>query len=181
MAQKTSFQMITEMKEFAGFTGAEQRYIRRSLDVAAKGIDAAERWCRNADEADSITAQARLYRTLVQAIRINVPDDIAFDAAAELLGPLITLAAFDLAEGKLSSFTAFRFLYERLLGAGVRPWLPSVFLAAAALPGLHPSNRKALLGSITAEDVAAPGWSIHEPAFTPEWVEKVPVTVSERD
>ena len=177
MAQKHAFQMITEMKEFAGFTAAEQRYVRRSLEVDAKGIDAAERWCRNAGEADSITAQARLYRSLVRSLRIGIPDDIAFDAAAELLGPLITLAAFDLAEGKLSSFAAFRFLYERLLGGGVRPWLPSAFLAAAALPGLHPSHRKALLGSMTAEDAAAPGWSIREPAFTPEWVEKVPVTV----
>jgi len=77
MAQKNSFQMIAEMKEFAGFTPAEQRYIRRSLDVDAKGIDATERWCRNGSESDSITAQARLYRTLVPAIRITVPDDIA--------------------------------------------------------------------------------------------------------
>jgi hypothetical protein len=178
MAQKNSFQMITEMKEFAGFSAAEQRYIRRSLEVLEKGIDAAERWCRNAEEAESISAQARLYRTLVKAVRITVPDNIAFDGAAELLGPLITLASFDLAEGKLSSFKAFRFLYERLLGGAVRPWLPTAFLAAAALPGLHPSHRKALLGSISAEDAAAHGWSIHEPTFTPQWVDTVPVTVS---
>lgn len=178
MTQKSSFRMITEMKEFAGFTAAEQRYIRRSLEVLKKGIDAAERWCRNAEEADSITAQARLYRTLIKAIRASVPGDIAFDAAAGLLGPLVTLASFDLAEGRLSSFSAFRFLYERLLSGAVRPWLPSAFLAAAALPGLHPSFRKSLLGSIRPEDAAAPGWSIHDPAFTPEWVDKVPVTVT---
>ena len=91
---------------------------------------------------------------------------------------LINLASFDLAQGKLSSFSACRFLYERLLGAAVRPWLPSAFLAAAGLPGVHPSERKALLGSISAADAAAPGWSIREAVFTPEWVDKVPVTVS---
>jgi len=178
MAQKHSFQMIAEMKEFAAFRAAEQRYIRRSLEVAAKGIDAAERWARNGAEADSIQAQARLYRTLIQAIRISVPDDVDFDAAAELLRPLISLAAFDLAEGKLSSFAAFRFLYERLCGGAVRPWLAAAFLAAASLPGIHPSSRKALLGSMTAADAAPVGWSIHEPVFAPEWVDKVPVTVS---
>jgi hypothetical protein len=178
MAQKHAIQMITEMKEFAAFTAAEQRYIRRSLEVAAKGIDAAERWTRNAAEANSIQAQARLYRTLLPVMRASIPDDIAIDAMTDFIGPLITLAAFDLGEGKLSSFAAFRFLYERLLGGAIRPWLASGFVAASALPGLHPSHRKALLGSINGADAAAPGWSIRDPAFTPEWVEKVPVTVS---
>jgi len=178
MAQKHAFQMIAEMKEFAGFSGAEQRYIRRSLDVAALGIGAAQRWARHDDEETTINTQARLYRTLLPLIRASIPDDLAVDAAAEVMTPLITLSASDLAEGRLSSFAAYRFLYERLLGPGARPWLPSAFLAAAALPTLHPSLRKSLLGSITAGDVTAAGWSIHEPAFTPEWVEKVPVTVS---
>ena len=178
MAQKHAFQMITEMKEFAGFSGAEQRYIRRSLDVAAIGIGAAQRWARRDGEETSISTQARLYRTLIPLIRASIPDDLAVDAAAEIVTPLTTLSAFDLAEGRLGSFAAYRFLYERLLGSGIRPWLPSAFLAAAALPSLHPSLRKALLTSITAADVTAAGWSIHEPAFTPQWVEKVPVTVS---
>jgi hypothetical protein len=178
MAQKRSFQMIAEMKEFASFTAAEQRYIRRSLDVAAKGIDAAERWMRNGAEADSIQAQAKLYRTLLLAIRASIADDIAINATTDFIGPLITLAAFDLGEGKLDGFAAFRFLYERLLGGAIRPWLPSAFLGAAALPGLHPSQRKALLGSITGSDVASAGWSIRDCAFRPEWVDKVPVTVS---
>jgi hypothetical protein len=178
MAQKQSFQMIAEMQQFGAFAAAEQRYTRRSLEVAEKGVDAAERWSRSGAEQSSINAQARLYRTLIPLIRSAVPDDVAIDEAAECLTPLITLSAFDLDQGKLSSFKAYRFLYERLLGAAVRPWLPSAFLAAAALPTIHPSLRKALLGSITAGDAAAAGWSIREPAFTPEWVEKVPVTVS---
>lgn len=177
MAQKQSFQMIAEMKEFATFTPAEQRYIRRSLEVAATGIAAADRWCRNASEADSITAQARLYRTLLRPIGFSIPDDIDADAATELMQLLMRLAAFDLGQGKLSSFAAFRFLYERMFGPTIRPWLPSAFLAAAALPGLHPAERKALLGSITAGDAGALGWSIRRCSFMPEWVDKVPVTV----
>lgn len=177
MAQKHAFMMIAEMKEFATFTAAEQRYIRRSLEVASSGVAAADRWCRNSAEADSITAQARRYRTMIDPIRLSVPDDIDADAAADLMPMLINLATFDLAQAKLSSFSAFRFLYERLLGAAVRPWLPSAFLAAAALPGLHPCDRKALLGSVNATDAVAAGWSIRPPVFTPNWVDKVPVTV----
>jgi hypothetical protein len=178
MVRNHSFQMILEMQEFAVFTPAEQRYIRRSLEVAAKGRGASERWSRDGAEEASIKAQARLYRTLIPAIRQSIPDDLAIADAAKCAVPLITVSAFDLNEGKLASFKAYRFLYERLLGAAVRPWLPSAFLAAAALPTIHPSLRKALLGSMTAGDVAAAGWSIHEPAFEPEWVDKVPVTVS---
>jgi hypothetical protein len=177
MAQKHSFQMIAEMKEFAAFTPAEQRYIRRSLDVALQGAEAAERWSRNEAETASIRLQAQLYRTLLQVVRVAVPDDIAVDAAVDFIGPLVTLSAFDLGEGKLTSFTAYRFLYERLLGGAVRPWLPSAFVGAAALPYLHPGLRKGLLSSITASEAAAPGWSSREAAFMPEWVEKVPVTV----
>lgn len=178
MAQTHSFQMIAELKEFASFSAAEQRYIRRSIDVARVGVDAEECWSRNGVETASIRAQARLYRTLIPAIRSAVPDDIALDAVTEFVSSLITLSAFDLGEGKLSSFAAFRFLYERLLGSPVRPWLPSAFVGAAALPCLHPSLRKALLASITAEEAAANGWSNRDTAFSPEWVEKVPATVS---
>ena len=177
MAQKQSFQMISEMMEFATFSAAEQRYIRRSLDVAERGANAGDRWARHSTEGARINAQSRLYRTLLEAIRRDIPDDIEAGAVTNVIGPLMTVSAFDLGEGKLNSFKAYRFLYERLLGGAVRPWLPSAFLAAAALPSIHPSLRKALLGSVTADDVAAFGWTIRDAAFTPEWVEKVPVTV----
>src|SRR5436853_981505 len=100
MALKASFQLIAELKEFATFTAAEQRYIRRSLEIADLGIAAADRWCRDAAEAGSMTAQAGLYRTLVQPIRRAIPDGLESDSAAELMSPLISLASFDLAQGK---------------------------------------------------------------------------------
>ena len=114
---------------------------------------------------------------VLQAVRAEIPDDNCFDAAADFIGSLITVSAFDLGEGKLTSFAAYRFLYERLLGGAVRPWLPSAFVGAAALPYLHPALRKVLLRSIGESAAAAPGWSSHNSVFTPEWVEKVPEAV----
>jgi hypothetical protein len=178
MARQSSSPMLSEMKEFAAFSSGEHRYIRRSLDVAENGIEAISRWSRSPTEDASIRAQARLYKTLLAPTRSTIPDDLSIDAVAEIVGPLTTLSAFDLGEGKLRSFAAYRFLYERLLGGAVRPWLVSAFLAAAALPTIHPSLRKSLLRSITENDVTAAGWSIRQPAFMPEWVEKAPVTVS---
>ncbi|ONF96877.1 hypothetical protein SPHI_10720 [Sphingomonas jeddahensis] len=163
---------LAEMKEFAGFAAATQRYIRRSLDVGLDREDALTRWSRDVVEAASIRAQARHYCRLPD-IRAMVPDNSGLDAAEPFLAPLITVAAFDLGQGRITSFAAFRFLYERLIGASVRPWLPGAFCAAAALPHLHPELRRTLLQSISEAAATASGWSSRQPAFYPYWVEKV--------
>lgn len=163
---------LAEMKEFAGFAAATQRYIRRSLDIGLDRDDALARWSRDTVEAASIRAQARIYQRL-NALRQIVPDDSGLDAVEPFMTPLISLAAFDLGQGRLTSFSAFRFLYERLLGAEVRPWLPAAFCAAAALPHLHPDLRRRLLQSISEAAATASGWSNRKPNFFPHWVEKV--------
>ncbi|WP_443024611.1 hypothetical protein [Sphingomonas sp. Leaf343] len=163
---------LAEMKEFASFSSSTQRYIRRSLDIGLDRDDAMARWSRDIVEAASIRAQARLYRAL-PAIREIVPDDSGLDAIEPFLAPLVTIVAFDLGQGRLPSFSAVRFLYERLIGAEVRPWLPAAFCAAAALPHLHPELRRTLLQSISEAAATAAGWSNRQPAFFPYWVEKV--------
>jgi hypothetical protein len=163
---------LAEMKEFASFPAATQRYIRRSLDIGLDREDAMSRWSRDVVEAASIRAQARLYRSL-PAMRELVPEDSGLDSVEPFIAPLITIVAFDLGQGRLPSFSAVRFLYERLIGAEVRPWLPAAFCAAAALPHLHPELRRKLLQSISEAAATASGWSNRQPAFFPYWVEKV--------
>ena len=163
---------LAEMKEFASFPAATQRYIRRSLDVGLGRDDALARWSRYVVESASIVAQARIY-VRVDHIRDMVPDDSGLEAIEPFMAPLITISAFDLGQDRLNSFGAYRFLYERLIGANVRPWLPAAFCAAAALPHLHPEKRRLLLQSISEAAATAPGWSNREPAFYPEWVDKV--------
>lgn len=163
---------LAEIKEFAGFSAATQRYVRRSLDVGLERDDAMTRWSRDTVEAASIRAQARVYERL-EEIRAMVPDDSGLDSVEIFMAPLITVSAFDLGQGRLTSFSAYRFLYERLVGAEVRPWLPGAFCAAAALPHLHPDLRRKLLQSISEAAATASGWSNRQPSFFPAWVEKV--------
>nr|MBA3896789.1 hypothetical protein [Sphingomonadaceae bacterium] len=163
------------MKEFAGFGAATQRYIRRSLDVGLARGDALDTWSRDPVEAASIRAQARVYERL-DALRATVPDDSGLDCVEPFMAPLVTMSAFDLGQDRLSGFGAYRFLYERLIGASARPWLPGAFCAAASLPHLHPDRRRALLQSISEAAATAPGWSNREPVFYPEWVDKIDVT-----
>ena len=166
---------LSEMKEFAGFAAATQRYVRRSLDIGLDRDDALSRWSRDVVEAASIRAQARMYDRLPE-LRAMVPDDNGLDAVEPFMAPLVTVSAFDLCQGRLTSFSAYRFLYERLIGAEVRPWLPAAFCSAAALPTLHPDLRRRLLQSISEAAATAPGWSAREPSFYPEWVEKIDET-----
>lgn len=162
---------IAEMREFASFAAGEQRYIRRSLDVGLGRQDAVVFWARDAAELCSIRNQYEKYRDL-KALRDAVPAESSLDGLPVFLGNLIRLAAFDLAQERLASFSAFRFLYERLLGPEVRPFLPAAFCAAAALPQIRPDRRRILLRSISEAAATAPGWSLQNPRFYPEWVEK---------
>ena len=50
--------LISEMKEFASFPKATQRYIRRSLDVAYGRSDPLETWARDDIEAAAIEGEA---------------------------------------------------------------------------------------------------------------------------
>ncbi|MGE4410761.1 MAG: hypothetical protein EP321_04690 [Sphingomonadales bacterium] len=165
---------LAEMREFASFPAATQRYIRRSLDVAFHRSDVMELWSRDVVEAASIRAQARIYERIPE-LKAMIPDDSGLEQVEPFMAPLISMSAFDLAQDRLTSFSAFRFLYERLLGAGARPWLPGAFCAAASLPNLHPDKRRALLQSISEAAATAIGWSNREPSFYPEWVEKVDI------
>ena len=168
---------LTELKEFASFDSGTQRYIRRSLDIGFARSDAVDRWSRDPIEAASIKAQSRIYARL-DHVRAQVPDDSGLDHVEPFMAPLVTMSAFDLGQDRLSGFGAYRFLYERLIGAGARPWLPGAFCAAASLPHLHPDKRRKLLQSISEAAATAPGWSNREPVFYPEWVDKIDTTVA---
>lgn len=162
---------IAELREFASFTPFEQRYIKRSLDVGLGRQDAFKLWARDAEESASIRSQYVAYQEL-KTLRREMPEESGFDGIEQFVGKLIRVSAFDLAQERLGCFSAYRFLYERLLGPNVRPWLPAAFCGAAALPQIRPFTRKQLLQSISEAAATAPGWSDAAPSFFPEWVEK---------
>lgn len=162
---------IAEMREFASFPAGTQRYIRRSLAIARVHEEAVDRWSRDPIETVHIKVQARVYERLPE-IRERVPENSGLEFVEPFMAPLVALSAFDLAQNRLPSFSAYRFLYERLIGATARPWLPGAFCAAAALPHIEPEKRRDLLQSISENAATAPAWSRREPSFYPEWVDK---------
>ena len=168
---QTASPTIAELREFAGFTAAEQRYIRRSLDIGLGRCDAFRVWGRDPGENAAIRSQYVAYRELA-ALRQSLPVESGFDSIEGFLGKLTRVAAFDLAQERIECFSAFRFLYERLMSAAARPWLPSAFWAAAALPQIRPERRKMLLQSLSEAAATAPRWSDRAPSFYPEYIEE---------
>lgn len=168
----TSTATIDEMREFASFTAAEQRYIKRGLDIGLARADAFKLWAHSEDESNAIRRQYVVYQEL-KAARRAVPVDGAISDVERFVGKMLRMAVFDLEQEAIESFSAFRFLYERLISPKARPYLPSVFCAAAALPMIRPAHRKVLLQSLSEAAATAPGWSLREPAFYPEFVEDV--------
>ncbi|MDE2560737.1 MAG: hypothetical protein KGL48_00690 [Sphingomonadales bacterium] len=162
---------IAELREFASFTPAEQRYIKRSLDVGLGRQDAFRLWARSGEETSSIRGQYVAYQEL-KTLRRKMPRGGGFEGVEDFIGKLVRVSAFDLAQERLTCFSSYRFLYERLLGPDVRPWLPAAFCGAAALPQIRPERRKGLLQSISEAAATAPGWSTRAPSFFPDYVEK---------
>lgn len=168
----TSTATIGEMREFASFSAAEQRYIKRSLDIGLARGDAFKMWARSEDESASIRRQYVVYQDL-KAVRGLVPKEAAIGEVERLISKLMRIAVFDLEQDAIESFSAFRFLYERLISPRARPYLPAIFCAAAALPMIRPARRKVLLQSLSEAAATAPGWSTRAPTFYPEFVEDV--------
>lgn len=168
---------IEEMKEFGTFSKKTQRYIRQTLDVAYRRGDAVATWGRTDEERQNIRTQIHNYNLLLGRIRLRMErgKKIEIGQVENMMGPLVALATFDLSMGCIPHFGCFRFLYERLFGPDVRPWLPAVYVAAAAIPVVEGPIRISHLRSISEVACRAEPheWSKDDPEFMPEWVDKV--------
>ena len=120
---------IAELREFASFSENEQRFIERSLDIALGRGDAFKSWGAEPGESSSIRGQYLAYREL-KTLRDMIPCEATMEGLEAFMGPLMRVSAQDLARERIESFSAYRFLYERLLGARARPWLPGLCACA---------------------------------------------------
>jgi len=159
--------IFAEMQEFASFGIETQHYICRSLDIALSLNVPPADWARSEREAHDIFAQRQAYR-LLPGIRAAMPGADGFMDSEAFLLPLIAVSTFDVTCGPIASFPEYRFLYERLLGPKVRPWLASAFLAAAASPHFPSEIRQGLVRSVNSG--LTDRWSSAHPTYQPRWL-----------
>lgn len=163
--------ILEEMKEFASFDSASQRYIASSLDVGLNRRDAVAQWSRSTEEAAAIVRQQESYSFLAH-IRAALPIGLESASLPNVFSILVAVSARDLLEGRLDGFLAYRFLYERLCGSGIRPWLVPSFLAASALPAIPIPLRLRLLQTLSQAEALASHWPQDEPHFYPMWIDQ---------
>jgi hypothetical protein len=159
--------MVAELREFAGFELAEQRYISYALDLGLGRRDVFAARDGKGFDHPAMRRHHIAYQALAPT-RAAIPEGHDIEGVERFFGQLVQLVAFDLGREQIESFSALRFLYERLLGARIRPWLPAAFCAASALPQIRPDRRKHLLQSLSETAATAPGWSEREPNFFPD-------------
>lgn len=158
---------VAEWREFASFSAEERDYIHRALDIGLARRNALQYWVRKPGDTTLVRDHREAYRPIAQ-LKHSIPSEHSFEGMEVFMGTLLRMTAFDLSQGALTGFSAYRFLYERLLGAAVRPWLASAFCGAAALPQIRPDRRKGLLQSLSQAAATAPAWSEEEPSFYPD-------------
>lgn len=129
-------------------------YIAESLEIAE--IEADRPWLVSTG-AESRTRHPGLWFARMSAYyslpaaRAAVPKSMAHWELSPFLAAAIMPAVLDLTQGEVDDYPAFRFLYERLLGERAVDWLPSLYLAAAAVPNIDTVHRVKLIGRFGPE------------------------------
>ncbi len=178
MFQNTTDSVVAEMQEFAGLEPYEQRFIKQSLYMAsvarhpeaASIEDVVGVWARGEDEEYLIRRQWDTYCQLPKVDRLT-PSIFGYQYPPEAVAIILTMISVDLKAERISCFAAYHFLYERLLGPHIRPWLLCMFLWQATQPHLTAQHRESLFDSTPLMEVTATQWDNTASRFFPFWVE----------
>jgi hypothetical protein len=146
---RVSEAMEEQQAEYASFTVLERLHILRALHIAeadraalpqfsipiaaARHPDVQRMWANF--ETLRVGDLMTVYRPEgADWIRSAIPHDGEASACATLLEKLIFVTIKELNVGILERFGPYRFLYERIIGPEIHPYLPPAFLAAVSLP-----------------------------------------------
>jgi hypothetical protein len=142
-----------ERDEFRRLGRAAQIYIVRALDFGLPRNDPMQRW--QASDLMGMAMQlahANVYFHLAE-IRERIRDQKQFDSEFSDWELIRLCARIDIKHDEMGNIAAFRFLYERLFGPPIRPWITSVFLEAATSPVLTADWRRRCVLSVTDADL----------------------------
>lgn len=154
-----------EQEEFSQFDLDTQQFITCSLLLATSPEEGLPLAARNLGGPVAL-AQADIYRML-EGARSKLPKSFAQWEMVEFFGYALAPSAFDLSLGKLTAFDAYRFLYERILGGGARPWLPSLYIAAATAPSVPRDISRRAVEQFPWEAEIDRDWHTLDPLFMP--------------
>lgn len=155
-----------ERAEFATFSREEQLHIIRAIKMAdsfsnaastmAAGIAAMQLKDSSRLGAALVTIKAgdlaQAYVAALGTIKRGIPRDGEATANATFLRDLIWLTLRELEQGLIERYPPYRFLYERLVGREILPFLPPAFLASVSLPRWDRDWSQGAIASVEPQD-----------------------------
>ena len=96
------------------------------------------------------------HASFIKGAADQIPRSAAHWEAGAFFHMALPCALFDLSWGLINRYQDFETLYLRLLGPKAAPWLPGLFLAAAACPSWDIDYRRRLLESFEFSFFATP-------------------------
>lgn len=155
-----------ERAEWRAFDAGERRYILARLHGLLNPVG-------GDPQVVTYLLDGDYYLVLAEARRL-LPKSGALWELQAFMGHATAVAVRDVMWGQLQSFSAFRFLHERTLGARSRPYLPMMFLSAVASPGVADKFRLKYLERVTLADVCLDSIETGECCFIPEIADDIP-------
>jgi hypothetical protein len=147
------FPIVDEMAQFAAFPQPTRDYICRALALGREELNQGGVLTGSAWDIACELARRDMYFSLPMVRESLARKGFQLETWTTEFGLLHRYAQFDLQFSEMRDFGAFTFLYERLIGPAVRPWLLSIYLAAAASPKLVEEAREEAIARVTSYDV----------------------------
>lgn len=155
-----------ERAEFAAFSREEQLHIVRAIKMAdsianaastlAAGIAALKHKDSSRLGAALTTMQAgdlgQAYISVLISLKKSIRRDGEATRNASFLKDLIWLTIRELEQDLIERYPPYRYLYQRLVGREIVPFLPSAFLAAVSLPRWDREWSRGAIASVEFEE-----------------------------
>lgn len=150
--------LLMEREEFLSFTLPERLHIARALAVA-RDANCPFNYLATEIAGHSFVSRmmfaetAMRYREgMLDEIRSCIPSDGAVWTNARLMELLMPALSWELNLNLAVRFSPLRFLYERLIGPEIRPFMAAGYAAAALLPRFVREFQEEALDSIDLEE-----------------------------
>ena len=141
-----------EREDFDRLAEDQKLYIVKALDFGLPRDGAMDRWARRGLESALELARLDIYMPIPE-MRERLLDAKPVTARLKGWDLIRRCVSFDCQWEPMRTVAAFRFLYERLFGPPIRPWITSLYLAEVTSPGALREWREACISSVTAYDL----------------------------
>lgn len=157
-------ELQSETQNYEELTFEDRKWICFALDMSQESMLNFDYWSREFSMPTAAAAHDVLFKCVALHHSSKIDPSLNFDTS--LYPPLISTGVFTLRFGRCQTEASFRFLFERLFGGAVRPYIASVFGACALHPDVSGVPSSELELALFERDM---GLGTDDVVFWPVW------------